>query len=179
MKNLNQLAKRIHKENRNWWIDLNTGKPLQRNPGECLMLVVTELSEAVEGIRKDLMDDTLPHRKMEEVEMADAYIRLLDYVGGSGVKLSYGRAVPADCYWLHEGRSETILEITAQVCRCRLSVTSPTHGWPVTLALAMIERYCEHFGLDLDGAMEEKLAYNAKRKDHTLEARRKAGGKKF
>lgn len=43
-----------------------------------LMLVVTELAEAVEGLRKDLPDDKLPHRKMVEVEMADALIRILN-----------------------------------------------------------------------------------------------------
>lgn len=179
MKNLNQLAKRIHKANRNWWIDLNTGEPLQRNRGELLMLVVTELSEAVQGLREGRMDDKLPHRKMEEVEMADAYIRLLDYAGGFGVKLGGSNAVLADRYWLCESRSGSLLGITAQVCHCRISVGSPAHGWPVTIALRMIERYCEHFGLDLDGAVKEKLAYNAKRRDHTLEARREAGGKKF
>lgn len=45
------------------------------------MLVVTELAETMEGARKDLMDDHLPHRKMEEVELADAIIRILDYAG--------------------------------------------------------------------------------------------------
>jgi hypothetical protein len=46
-----------------------------------IALIHSELSEAVEGIRKDAMDDKLPHRKMEEVELADALIRMEDYVG--------------------------------------------------------------------------------------------------
>jgi NTP pyrophosphatase (non-canonical NTP hydrolase) len=46
-----------------------------------LMLIVSELSEAMEGHRKSLMDDKLPHRKMAEVEIADAAIRIFDLAG--------------------------------------------------------------------------------------------------
>ena len=52
-----------------------------------LMLQVTELAEAAEGIRKNLMDDKLPHRTMEEVEMADAVIRILDHCGSRGLDI--------------------------------------------------------------------------------------------
>jgi NTP pyrophosphatase (non-canonical NTP hydrolase) len=45
------------------------------------MLIVSELSEAMEGHRKSLMDDKLPHRKMAEVEIADAAIRIFDLAG--------------------------------------------------------------------------------------------------
>jgi NTP pyrophosphatase (non-canonical NTP hydrolase) len=64
-----------------------------------LMLIVTELAEASEGERKDLMDDKLPHRKMVEVEIADAFIRLaalagkheLDVAGAIIEKMEYNR----------------------------------------------------------------------------------------
>ena len=36
---------------------------------------------------KDLMDDHLPHRKMMEVELADAMIRICDLAGGKGYDL--------------------------------------------------------------------------------------------
>lgn len=42
------------------------------------MLVVTELGEALEGLRKDLKDDHLPQYNSFDVEVADAIIRLLD-----------------------------------------------------------------------------------------------------
>lgn len=64
-----------------WHTNLETGKLLNRNKGEMLMLVVTEISEAMEGERKGLMDDHLPNRPMAEVEMADAVIRVMDYCG--------------------------------------------------------------------------------------------------
>lgn len=65
-----------------WWNDLKTGEPLQKNVGELLMLVVSEVAEAMEGHRKDLPDDKLPHRPMLEVELADALIRIYDMAGG-------------------------------------------------------------------------------------------------
>ena len=44
-------------------------------------LIHSEGSEAFEGLRKDKMDDHLPHRKSEEVELADLVIRIMDYAG--------------------------------------------------------------------------------------------------
>ena len=114
---LDALALRVHEANKKWWQDLETGQPIKRNVGELLMLTVTELSEALEGHRKNLPDDHLPSRPMFEVEIADAFIRLLDIAAG--------------------------------------------------------------LRLDLGGAFEDKMAYNAVRKDHTIEARRGLHGKKF
>lgn len=71
-----------------WWTDLATGQ--LRQPGNIELalskaaLVHSEVSEMVEGIRKGLMDDHLPHRPMGEVEAADAFIRLLDLAGYMG-----------------------------------------------------------------------------------------------
>lgn len=71
-----------------WHTNIDTGEPLDRNKGEMLMLIVSEISEAMEGERKGLMDDKLPHRLMAEVELADAIIRICDYAGRFGYDLS-------------------------------------------------------------------------------------------
>jgi NTP pyrophosphatase (non-canonical NTP hydrolase) len=82
-----------------------------------LALIHSEVSEALEGARKNRMDDHLPHRKSIEVELADAVIRIADLAGA--------------------------------------------------------------LGLDLGGAIAEKMAYNAQRADHKPENRAAAGGKAF
>jgi hypothetical protein len=80
----------VHEANAKWWVDLHTGEPLDRNVGELLCLVHSEISEAMEGHRKNLKDDKLPHRTMFEVELADALIRILDIA--AGFKLDLGGA---------------------------------------------------------------------------------------
>ncbi len=102
-----------------WWTNPQTGESLKgkRNVPEMLCLIHSEISEAMEGHRKNLNDDKLPHRKMIEVELADAMIRILDLAGG--------------------------------------------------------------LGLDLGGALAEKLAFNTQRADHKLENRVKADGKAY
>lgn len=86
---INSLTEAVHQQavDMGWWTDLETGERIERNTGELLMLVVTEIAEAFEGYRKDLMDDHLPHRKMEEVELADAVIRIMDFAGSKGYRL--------------------------------------------------------------------------------------------
>src|SRR5574341_859921 len=79
--NFNDMAKRCHEANLHWWHDPLTGEWREHNKGEQLMLIVSEIAEAMEGERKGLMDTHLPHRPMVEVEFADAIIRMLDYAG--------------------------------------------------------------------------------------------------
>ena len=100
-----------------WWHDPKDGSALNREKGTLLCLIHSEISEALEGERKDLMDDKLPERKMVEVELADALIRIFDYAGAAG--------------------------------------------------------------LDIGGAVAEKILFNRSRSDHKAENRQLAGGKAF
>ena len=61
-----------------WYRDPTTGRPVERNFGEVVALMHSELSEALEADRKGLKDDKLPHRDGREVEFADCIIRILD-----------------------------------------------------------------------------------------------------
>lgn len=49
-----------------------------RSFGDGISLIHSEISEALEGGRKGIQDDHLPHRPQAEVEFADAIIRILD-----------------------------------------------------------------------------------------------------
>ena len=79
-----------------WWSDMQTGEDLTSQIGERvkinvpekLCLIHSEVSEAMEGHRKRLMDDKLPHRTMLEVELADTVIRCFDLAGGIGLDLA-------------------------------------------------------------------------------------------
>lgn len=115
--NLNELVRVCHRKSlaNDWWKDTDTFDP-HIVPTK-LMLIVSEIAEALEGHRKDLKDDKLPQRQMIEVELADAVIRICDLAG-----------------WL---------------------------------------------GLDLGGALVEKIAYNDVRKDHKLDVRSTSHGKRY
>lgn len=94
---LNTLAQQI--------MDINTEKGFNDRPlnvGETIALMHSELSEALEADRKDLMDDKLPHRTGCEVEMADAIIRILHFSARKGYdiqgavmeKIAYNKTRP-------------------------------------------------------------------------------------
>lgn len=173
-KELNELAQYVHKCNEKWWQDPVTKQRIERNKGELLMLVITELAEACEGERKNLMDDKLPHRKMAEVEMADAAIRLLDFAAGFGYSLVY-----QDTWYLNKNNKGDALRQITQSVASVIHASGSEYMGNINLAITQIRMYCELYNYDLYGAIKEKLAYNSLRVDHTHEARLQAGGKQW
>lgn len=82
--NLNTLAQQIFSANKEkgFW-------PAEgRNVGECIALMHSELSEALEAHRKQAQDAHLPHRSGLEVELADTIIRVLDFCGAHGIDIA-------------------------------------------------------------------------------------------
>lgn len=191
--NIREMQKRIHALNHRWWHD-EAGNRLDRNRGELLCLIHSEISEATEGELTGKLDDHLPLRLMAEVEMADAAIRIHDYAEGFGYDLQSAceQLQMAGWYWLSLSHSEWAIGIT----KIHMFVSQAMEGerksandndFPMRLsaevslakALLLIAGYCEIYGYDLVGAIEEKLAYNQQRQDHTYEARAQANGKKW
>lgn len=91
---VNTLTDICHSASRNagWWHDIKTGESLKRNKGEMLMLMVSELAEAMEADRKSIQDDHLPQYDGVSVEIADCLIRIFDFVGGFGLKTAEAMA---------------------------------------------------------------------------------------
>lgn len=162
-----------------WWDD----------PDRCIFttfqLISTEIAEATEGERKNLMDDHLPHRKMGEVELADAVIRLLDLAGKFGWE--YNQNFPAHAWCRNAKRNSTIgklhLGLNAALVdlaeEYSLNSTGPQLGtwYSVLLSSLCIVAFHQHY--DLWAAVDEKIEYNKTRADHKRENRAKENGKKF
>lgn len=92
------LAQACHANSYNtgWWHNLD-GTPRTLDPktpeGKIaiawpIVLMISEIIEGAEGVRKGLKDDKLPHRDMFEVELADAVIRIFDTAGGLNMDLA-------------------------------------------------------------------------------------------
>ncbi len=76
---LNEMAVEIHRENRDrgFYDDVNESDP--RHLISLLGLIVTETAETIEAIRKPQASEKLQGVPLEDEEVADIFIRVLDY----------------------------------------------------------------------------------------------------
>ena len=72
---------------RNWWHEAD-GTPKKRNIGEMIALIHSEVSEALEGARRDLPSDHIPGSLFGE-EMGDVFIRVGDLAYATGVDMAW------------------------------------------------------------------------------------------
>lgn len=173
MINLTEKAKQIYLQNKEvgWWDDPN------RCILTCMQLISTEIAEATEGERKNLMDDHLPHRRMGEVELADALIRTLDLAGRFDIEVSVSDVGFSSHYSIgaHHAAMNKYLGRSIDWYEKMNNVDK----WNLCALVSYILKTGEHMGYDILGAMEEKLEYNRHRLDHKRETRATENGKKF
>ena len=180
-----RLATFIYEQNKSvgWWD--NPDRPIR----QLLMLVITEIAEATEAFRKNLMDDKLPQYKGEYVELADAVIRLLDICGRYSFEFSDQAHYfdTSECN-IHgskyscasEYHFECVNRIMSFADRIYSAPDSPymidqiNHTISYIYVLAKF-RGCDNFGQ----IIKEKLEFNRNRADHRRENRSKEGGKKI
>lgn len=187
----NKLAVTVFEQNKavGWWDDMD------HCVFQTLQLVVTEIAEATEGERKNLMDDKLPHRKMGEVELADALIRLLDLGGRYGwVYLGGVEQIHDESVWakallnlqvtsrkttagMHLAAVKTVTRIADAVEQ--FGIGRAAMNTEYTRAINTILYIGHTQGYDVIGALHEKFEFNKTRADHQRAARAEENGKKF
>jgi hypothetical protein len=81
--NINEICDEMYNNcvEAGWYTNIETNERLVMNVPERLMLMVSEISEAMEAYRKNLKDDKLPQYSGLSVEMADLFIRMADFIG--------------------------------------------------------------------------------------------------
>jgi NTP pyrophosphatase (non-canonical NTP hydrolase) len=99
--NAMQNAAHLNAVDKGFWDDQSGCANLsQRNQGEMLMLMVTELAEAMEALRDPgKMDKHVPEMGNLEVELADCVIRIMDFAAAFRLDVAQAviRKMSANC----------------------------------------------------------------------------------
>jgi hypothetical protein len=86
---IEHIATLVHEnaKSKGWWSD-DAGNPVDRSDAELIALEHSELSEALEGCRAGGPPDKhCPSFISQEIELADAVIRIMDHCKAKGYRL--------------------------------------------------------------------------------------------
>jgi hypothetical protein len=129
------------------------------------------------------MDDHLPHRKMGEVELADALLRIFDLAGRYGWEYEF--AIGMEKHLFPNMNSVAGMHLSCNLVLCDIAMCihfnneinfqSYHYSKFVNTVLAVGASQ----GYDVMGALADKLEYNKHRLDHKPESRAQEHGKKF
>lgn len=173
---IEELQKRIYKQNveMGWWDN-------PRSFETFICLFHSELSEAMEGDRKNLMDDHLPQYLMFWVEISDFVIRVMDWLGSKKF-YEYDNLSSVDPF---TSKINFLVIMHMQVTGAYEMYLDPYYfdkgedcsflAWSVVASF----KFADSQGIDLLKIIDEKVEYNKHRKDHKKENREKINGKKY
>lgn len=156
---LNELAAEIHEvsKSKQFWKDGNCASeechmPQPRNIGEVLMLMVTELAEAMEAVRDGKLALSWSyHRPADPIQLGNGYdVEINPYGDGNS-------------YFVSQATGNRTL-MTHEAC-LQLGLIAKPEGLPSELAdtLIRILDACAAWGIDIEEAVQRKIAYNRTR----------------
>ena len=152
-----------------------------------LMLVITEISEAVEADRKGKRaqvamfnkecNSPQPEERVNahwqfcfeqfikdtvEDEFADICIRLYDYAGLIGARITKAPAKDAFVQWLEAFGELSFTQLAFILCRM-ITTTTENKSVKIARALSFVRCWAKHWNVDLQRHIELKMRYNAER----------------
>lgn len=150
----------------------DTGIDQNKNIGELLMLIVSELGEALEAHRcgkfadhsEDDVVDTYTnysswyeefYKDTFEDEIADVFIRLFDLCAYKGWELFF--SVSDFSYKLSDNVPESLLEISHTVCHIA------KEAYNINVVLNSLTALCKRLNIHIEKHIEAKMAYNKTR----------------
>ena len=177
---LRNLADEVHAENAKWWVDIATGEStLETRPRlSLLMLVVTEVTEYVDGLMSGKADEHLQQWQNSSIELGDIAIRLLDMIGAEDrvAGTHHTAKIALACEGMLTAMN--LISVLALAAEAWRKERTAVYRSALNSALQVVCMIADSTGVDLAQAIGDKRRFNRQRADHKIEARLAVGGKK-